>query len=141
MVDDQEKRTILSRARALVFPVRWHEPFGVAITEALASGCGVYGTPYGSLPEIVTEEVGGLASSVESLAQKIREGVPRLDAQRCRARVVEGPFTAQAMAEAYLRLYEKVLSTGAISESQQKNPPRTQPGILGLSSKSLLPWG
>src|SRR5262249_7044398 len=51
--DESKKRDLLSRARCLIFPVRWEEPFGLALTEALASGCYVVGTPYGALPEII----------------------------------------------------------------------------------------
>ena len=39
--------------------MRWHEPFGIALIEALYFGCPVFGTPYGSLPEIVEEGVQG----------------------------------------------------------------------------------
>ena len=138
MVDDREKREVLSRARALLFPVRWHEPFGIAMTEALASGCPVIGTPYGSLPEIVSPEVGVLSADGTELVRAL-SGAGRFAPQRCRARVLEG-FSHLDMARSYLRYYESVLATGSIAKGEAPSAPRTTPGCEGLSSKSLLPW-
>lgn len=139
MVGDVEKREVLSRARALLFPVRWHEPFGIAITEALASGCAVLGTPYGSLPEIVTPDVGFLSASGRELVRALKE--KSFDPARCRARVHEG-FTHLDMARSYLRIYEEVLTTGRVVDNSVDNStgPRTLPACSGLSAKSLLPW-
>ena len=59
------KIPLLAKARCLIFPVRWHEPYGNAVNEALVSGCYVAATPYGSLPEIITPEVGALSSRAD----------------------------------------------------------------------------
>jgi glycosyltransferase involved in cell wall biosynthesis len=140
MVDDREKRAVLRSARALLFPVRWHEPFGLAITEALASGCAVFGTPYGSLPEIVSPTVGRLGTSVSGLVRAVEEDLPKIAPLTCRAHVEQGPFSAQGMALAYLRLYETILSNGELDRRQSSQPPRTRTGLPGLSAQSLLPW-
>jgi glycosyltransferase involved in cell wall biosynthesis len=132
MVDDQEKRAVLRNALALLFPVRWPEPFGIAITEALASGCAVFGTPYGSLPEIVDEQTGVLADSSEKLIAAIR--CFNFNADTCRKRVYQG-FTHLDMARSYLRLYETVQSRGFIHPKDR--PPRAQ---FTESSETLLPW-
>lgn len=112
MVDDQEKRSVLRNARALLFPVRWPEPFGIAITEALASGCAVFGTPYGSLPEIVDSSCGFLSNDAQQLVQAIRSW--KLSPQSCRARVFSG-FTHHNMADHYLRYYASILESGSLS--------------------------
>lgn len=132
MVGDAEKREVLRAARALLFPVRWHEPFGIAITEALASGCPVFGTPYGSLPEIVTPEVGVLSANGQELANALRSA-DKYDPSKCRARAQA--FDAAVMARAYLPLYERVRR----GEKLHSAAPRTK-SIAGLSSKNLLPW-
>lgn len=134
MVDDIEKRDVLARARALLFPVRWDEPFGIAITEALASGCAVYGTPYGSLPEIVSPEVGMLSTSGADLVAALREG-PRPSPADCRSRV-EQVFSAEKMAREYAKLYEKVLTTGTLG-TQTSLPIQTRPGF---DAQKLLDW-
>jgi glycosyltransferase involved in cell wall biosynthesis len=141
MVDDHEKRDVLSRARALIFPVRWHEPFGIAITEALASGCFVLGTPYGSLPEIVSPDVGVLSDNADVLARAL-ESPERFSPERCRKRVEQG-FRDSDMARSYLEAYKSVLEAGRLPGSEgtsDARTPRVAASASGLSAASLLPW-
>ena len=133
MVGDKEKREVLAQAKALLFPVRWHEPFGIAITEALASGCPVFGTPYGSLPEIISHDVGYLSADGNILAEKIHE--MKISPATCRARLSQG-FTSHQMAGNYLTYYEKVLQTGSLLNPGEPSP-RT-PATPALTD--LLPW-
>jgi glycosyltransferase involved in cell wall biosynthesis len=48
MIGVAVKRDLPAEARCLIFPVRWHELFGISIIEALVSGAYVVATPYGS---------------------------------------------------------------------------------------------
>jgi glycosyltransferase involved in cell wall biosynthesis len=132
MLGDSDKRKILRKARALLFPVRWHEPFGIAITEALASGCAVYGTPYGSLPEIVTPEVGFLSNQAGELADAIHRQV--ISPQIYRNRVHQG-FTHLQMAQTYLDFYQKILAQGSL-ESRVHPPQWKEP----RPAQALLSW-
>ncbi|MGE4231733.1 MAG: glycosyltransferase [Bacteriovoracia bacterium] len=134
MVDDGEKIAVLRRAKALLFPVRWHEPFGIAIIEAMACGCFVIGTPYGSLPEIVDAKTGFLSNSSQELTKTLieNEKTPRFSPQECRKRV-ENHFSHLVMAKKYLAYYEKILSYGALG----KQIPKTAPGF---SAQQLLDW-
>jgi len=130
-----EKRALLAHARCLIFPVRWHEPFGIALIEALASGAYVVGTPYGSLPEVVTPETGVLSANAAELAEAAKNPM-RFKPQACLNRVLNGGFTHFDMAQKYLRHYEAVLARGRLGE--QNEPP---PAIIpGFDSKQLLPW-
>ncbi|MEK6580584.1 MAG: glycosyltransferase, partial [Bdellovibrionota bacterium] len=133
MVDDGEKRAVLKNARALLFPVRWHEPFGIAITEALASGCPVFGTPYGSLPELVPQDVGCLSTQASDLAHALLTRT--FSPITCRARVLNG-LTHLDMARGYERLYEKLLTDGFILPATEA-APKTR---FEKPSESLLPW-
>ncbi|MEF9931013.1 MAG: glycosyltransferase, partial [Bacteroidales bacterium] len=54
MIGGEQKLNILKESKGLIFPVIWNEPFGLAITESLYCGAPVFGTPYGSLPELIT---------------------------------------------------------------------------------------
>ena len=132
---EREKRELLSRARCLIFPVRWQEPFGLAITEALASGCYVVGTPYGALPEIVTPEVGALGIRAEELAEAVRHP-ERYQPSACRDRVLHGGFTLQDSARGYVRCYQQILEQGSLGGPGEA-PPATRPGFI---AKELLPW-
>jgi glycosyltransferase involved in cell wall biosynthesis len=138
MVGDAEKRSYLRKARALLFPVRWPEPFGIAITEALASGCPVFGTPYGSLPEIVSSSVGVLSDDAATLLEAVRSKT--FAPETCRARVYEG-FTHTAMAESYLALYREVIERARLGrpvpKDGQENELRAR---FKESAETLLPW-
>lgn len=134
-INDGEKQDLLSRARCLIFPVRWHEPFGLAITEALVSGCYVVGTPYGSLPEIITPEVGVLSTKAEELAEAVKTP-QRFDPQACRDRVWRGGFTIRDSVQGYLKYYEQILRHGSLGEADEP-APATLPGFV---ANQLLPW-
>jgi len=134
-LEEREKVEILSRARCLVLPVRWHEPFGLAFTESLASGAYVCGTPYGSQPEIVTPDVGVLSADAEELAEAVRNP-QRFKPTACREHVLNGGFTSLAMARKYLIYYEKILATGSLLDAGEL-PAATLPDFDG---KKLLPW-
>ena len=106
------KLEALARARALVFPIRWEEPGATAVIEALACGTPVVGMRRGVLPSLVEHgRTGFLADSEEELAAYLGR-VDEIDPHACR-RVAEERYSAGAMADAYLRLYEEVLSRSA----------------------------
>jgi glycosyltransferase involved in cell wall biosynthesis len=134
-LEESEKVDILSRARCLILPVRWHEPFGLAFTEAMACGAYVCGTPYGSQPEIVTRETGVLSASADELAEAVRNP-QRFTLSACRDRVLKGGFTYLDMARKYLSYYEKVLTRGTLLDAGEA-PAATIPGF---DPKPLLPW-
>jgi glycosyltransferase involved in cell wall biosynthesis len=135
MLGQREKVPLLARARCLVFPVRWHEPFASAVNEALASGCYVVATPYGSLPEIVTPDVGRLSATAAALAEAVRDPRP-FRPLICRERIRAGGFTHLDMARRYLACYERVLATGRLGEPDEP-PPQTRPGF---DANRLLDW-
>jgi glycosyltransferase involved in cell wall biosynthesis len=135
MLGQHGKTRLLSRARCLVFPVRWHEPFGNAVTEALASGCFVAATPYGSLPEILTPETGVLSARASELAEVLRHP-GRFQPRACRQRVLAGQFTHLDMARDYIAYYERVLTHGRLGEKEEP-PPQTVPGFF---ANQLLQW-
>ena len=108
MVGDAAKRQIMSQSKALLFPVLWHEPFGLAIIESLYMGCAVVGTPYGSLPEIVTNEVGFLSEYKSELVSKLLT-INEINSKICHQYAAD-VFSAESMAKKYLGYYEDVLA-------------------------------
>jgi glycosyltransferase involved in cell wall biosynthesis len=135
MIDEPEKQDLLSRARCLIFPVRWEEPFGLAVIEALVSGAYVVATPYGSLPEIVAPGTGVLSAKAEELAEAVKNPL-RFSPQTCRDRVLRGGFTHLDTARKYLGYYERILTRGSPGEEDEP-APATKPGFM---AKHLLPW-
>ncbi len=107
MVGGAQKNGLLNASRGLIFPVRWHEPFGLAVIESLYFGAPVFSTPYGALPELVPGDCGVLADNAATLADAVRSN--RFDPRACHDHVVRH-FGAERMARDYVRMYERVLS-------------------------------
>jgi glycosyltransferase involved in cell wall biosynthesis len=128
MVDGREKLRELGEAKALLFPVQWHEPFGIAVIEALAVGTPVFASPWGSLPEIVNPECGSICHSREEFLQAISQA-DSYDPRVCRKRVEEF-FSAKKMANNYVAVYEKILRSGSLREGHPVTPPNQQPEEL-----------
>ena len=102
------KVDLLGRARALVCPINWPEPFGLVFAESLACGTPVITRPFGAAPEIVTPDVGYLCDDVKDMVEAV-EAAPGISPHACRARAVDH-FSGDAMVRGYLRVYESVLS-------------------------------
>ena len=117
-VDGAEKARWLAGARCLWMPAQWNEPFGLTLAEALMSGTPVLGTHYGSLPEIVTPDVGILADTVDDLVEAAEVIDARRNPEACRARA-ECWFTHRVMAEEYVRFYRQMLATGELAEGRR----------------------
>lgn len=105
-VDNDAKIRVMEKSKGLIFPVQWHEPFGLAIIESLFAGCAVFGTPNGSLKELVPSEVGFLGSSEKEIVDGIQSF--DYDPRKCHEYAFD-MFNSRKMALAYEQLYEKVL--------------------------------
>lgn len=114
MVGGEVKFNTLRHSRGLIFPVRWHEPFGLAVIESLYFGCPVFATPYGALPEIVSPECGVLSDRLSVLSDAISH--QHFDRQACHARATE-LFNAACMTSAYVAVYQRVLDGEALNET------------------------
>ncbi len=117
MVGGEEKNGLIRHSKALIFPVLWHEPFGLAVIESLYLGCPVLGTNYGSLPELVASDMGFLSDSMEELALAFKE-IGSFNRKLCHEYAQEN-FNSRVMAKNYLIYYEKVLNGQLINT----NPP------------------
>ncbi|WP_458107521.1 glycosyltransferase family 4 protein [Arthrobacter sp. R3-55] len=106
-LSDPEKYQLMGDAMALLNPIQWHEPFGLVMIEALATGTPVLATPMGAAPEIVKHGVTGFVGSSGELAGSFAR-IPGLSRDACR-RSVEDSFSAQRMAADHVKLYAKVI--------------------------------
>ncbi len=129
-VDDIKKGEILNCSKGLVFPVLWHEPFGLAIIESLYYGCPVFGTPYGSLPEIVTEEYGFLSAVSSEISEQLNNA-GNYSPQRCHD-YAASVFNSLKMTEQYLIKYEKVLNGNVLNNAH--------PLLIEIQKDKFLPF-
>jgi glycosyltransferase involved in cell wall biosynthesis len=102
-----EKGDLYAGARALLMPIRWPEPFGLVMTEAMACGTPVIAFPDGSAPELVLDgETGFVVEDEHAMADAIRR-LDAIDPARCRSSAEER-FDVTPVAEAHERAYEVV---------------------------------
>ena len=112
-VGGEEKTALIGRARAVLMPISWEEPGATAAIEALACGTPVIATRRGALPEIIEHGVNGFLADDEAELAGYMLRAGEIDPAACRRSVTER-FSAEVMAEGYLRLYREVLArTGA----------------------------
>lgn len=103
-VDDRQKDELLGRARAMLVPIQWNEPFGIVFAESLACGTPVISCPTGALPEIVRSgREGFLVTTVEEGCRAVRR-LGEIDRAACRDRA-ERLFSVDAVIGRYLELY------------------------------------
>src|SRR5207244_2060061 len=83
-VTHAEKIDLLGRACAMVFPIRWPEPFGLVMIEAMACGTPVVTTNWGAAPELVEDGVTGFRRDAEDDLVDVIGAVGSLDPAACR---------------------------------------------------------
>lgn len=106
-ISDRDKSDFLGRALALLFPIDWPEPFGLAMIEALACGTPVIAFRHGSVPEILEQGVTGfIVESVDEAVSCITR-VRDLSRRRCRE-AFERRFSVARMARDYCEIYQLV---------------------------------
>ena len=111
-ISDREKDEFLGNAYALLFPLDWPEPFGMAMIEAMACGTPVVASRRGSVPEVIEDRATGFIFDGLDEAVKAVERIPTLNRMRCRE-VFERRFSARRMAQDYLTLYTRVAESRA----------------------------
>lgn len=124
----QDKIDVLNASQALLYPVRWHEPFGIALIEALYFGNPVFGTRYGSLPELIIPETGFLSNRYSELLEAVRHP-DKFDRKACHDYVMTN-FHVRRMARQYLQLYQKILDGEHLNHKPPKNPGNFNPEQL-----------
>ena len=106
-IGEGEKQDFLGNAYALLFPIDWPEPFGLAMIEAMACGTPIIARNRGSVPEIVEDGITGfVVESVEDSVRALRR-VGSISRRRVR-RAFEERFTDGRMASDYLNIYERL---------------------------------
>jgi glycosyltransferase involved in cell wall biosynthesis len=104
-----KKKKFIADAKALLFPIEWEEPFGMAVIEALACGTPVIAMRRGAMPEIIEHGVNGFLADNEEEFAEYMQRINEIDPAACR-KSVEKRFAAQNMAENYIQRYNEVIA-------------------------------
>lgn len=120
----QQMVELFQGAKALINPIKWEEPFGLVMVEAMACGTPVIAYNRGSVPEIVRDGVTGFVidpddenrpgigswiikkRGIEGLVEAVQR-VEEIDRTACRKHVEEN-FTVEKMVEGYEKVYQKL---------------------------------
>jgi glycosyltransferase involved in cell wall biosynthesis len=102
-VDGRRKTDILSGAAALLVPIRWEEPFGLTVVEAMISGTPVIAFRRGAMPELIVDGVTGFLCDTEDEMVEAVGRLGRLSPADCRQHAVEH-FSATAMCRRHMEL-------------------------------------
>jgi glycosyltransferase involved in cell wall biosynthesis len=108
-VDSAQRNALLRKARALLYPLREPEPFGLVQIEAMLCGTPIVAPAIGAIPEIVTDGVSGaICRSLDELQEGIRR-VAKLD-RLAICELARTRFSSQRMAQNHLAAYQSILS-------------------------------
>lgn len=112
----QRCQALIRAARCLIMPIRWQEPFGMVMVEAMAAGTPVVALNRGAVPEVVDPGVTGLiCDEVDELPDALHE-VTTIDPHAC-VRHVKRSFSAELMASRYEQVYHKVIRQAALADA------------------------
>jgi glycosyltransferase involved in cell wall biosynthesis len=106
-LDTAAKKHWFRHARAMLFPVRWGEPFGMVLIESMASGTPIVALRRGAVPEIVRDgQTGYVVDSVQAMVEAVGH-IEQIDRRSCRRHVTEH-FSLERMAAGYQAVYERL---------------------------------
>ena len=104
------------RAKAVLVPIQWEEPFGLVMTESMACGTPVIAFNRGSVPEVVVDgKTGFIVNTVGEMAAAIKK-IDKISRAACRKHVEEN-FTVEKMVDDYEKLFLKIISQHKTSRS------------------------
>ncbi|HEY9665566.1 MAG TPA: glycosyltransferase family 4 protein [Coleofasciculaceae cyanobacterium] len=114
-VTHAEKVELLGNASITLFPISWHEPFGLVMTESMCTGTPVIAMNLGSVPEVIAHgKTGFVCHSIEEMIAAIPEAL-KLNRQVCRDHVVS-QFSVTQMVNGYETAFQQ-----AIAKSMSRN--------------------
>jgi glycosyltransferase involved in cell wall biosynthesis len=106
-VDDFQKLKLLQNAKAMLFPIKWEEPFGVVMAEAMACGTPVVAFKRGSVDEVIIDGYNGF---VVNTLPEMTAALKRLDVisrENVRKDTVRR-FSLKFIGGKYLSLFHKL---------------------------------
>ncbi|WP_291275244.1 glycosyltransferase family 4 protein [Flavobacterium sp.] len=106
---------IVSRAKALIFPSKWHEPFGRTIVEAFAHATPVIGAKMGGVTELIKDGYNGFLFD-PSNAAGLNQAIDALDSVADKVKLrqnafesYKNSFTPEKNLKSILEIYDKFL--------------------------------
>ncbi len=106
--NNEEKKKLFAYAKAFLAPIKWEEPFGLALIEAMVCGTPVIAFNRGAVPEIVLDgETGYIVDTIEEMVQAVKQA-QKISPLACRNHV-DQKFSLERMVNGYVDLYKTLL--------------------------------
>ncbi len=105
-------KELFARAKAFVMPIRWAEPFGMVMVDALACGTPVIAFPEGAAREIVIDGENGFHVADEQAMAEAIGRLNRIEPARCRESVASR-YDATIVADGYESVYDRAIRAAA----------------------------
>lgn len=130
-IDRDKVRPYYQKAKAVLMPIQWEEPFGLTTIEAMACGTPAIAIARGSMPEIIQDgKTGFLVQSVGEMIEAVHK-VNKIDRRACREHV-KAHFSLRQMVDGYENVYEQIIAAS--------NPMlRLQRRVTGTVRKATQP--
>ncbi|MGI4019964.1 MAG: glycosyltransferase family 4 protein [Janthinobacterium lividum] len=100
-LNDEQKNQYLGKAKVLLFPIEWDEPFGLVMIEAMACGTPVIGFKKGAVPEVIDQGLTGFVVNTENEMIGALQNIEKIDRSVCR-QTAEKRFDVRVIAAQYL---------------------------------------
>ncbi len=95
-------------AKGFLFPIKWQEPFGLVMIEAMACGVPIIAYPNGAVPEVVkNKKTGFIVKNVNEIVKAIKN-INKIDRKKCRERVKKY-FSVEKMVDNYEKVIKKFI--------------------------------
>jgi glycosyltransferase involved in cell wall biosynthesis len=107
-VGEMDRSQLLGGARALLYPIRYQEPFGLVLAEAMMCGTPIAAMRLGAVPEIVDEDVTGCTTRNRAEFSQTVLRAMALDRTKV-YRTALARFSADRMVREYAELYTRII--------------------------------
>ena len=106
-ITDKKRGNLLKYAKGFIFPIKWQEPFGLVMAEAMACGTPVIAYPNGAVKEVVkNKKTGFIVKNVAGIVKAIKN-IDKIDRKECR-KYVEENFSVERMIDDYEKIIKKL---------------------------------
>ena len=103
------KAVLFANAKALLFPTKWNESFGLVLAEALMSGTPVISSNNGACPELIPPDVGFVCKNEDDYIYAVKH-IGEISPKACREKAMRD-FHYRTMAGGYLKEYAAAISS------------------------------